>query len=174
MDRLTPIELERIQLPKRLRGYDTHTVERLLNRAATDIETLTTELREVRQNAEFAARELERYKSQEENLQEALKLAQRTAEETRATAHREAELLRERAERDAMELRQKLGDEISREKWELERLRSVRRRYFRELKNLLQGHLEELGEAGQQAELPLDSAEVTSDIALAEKKAMTG
>jgi cell division initiation protein len=93
MERLLPIDLERLQFRRTLRGYDPRSVDDWKTRSATEIETLIKELAAMREACERQSGELETLRAQEDTLKNALVLAQKAADETRALAHKEAELI---------------------------------------------------------------------------------
>lgn len=124
MERILPIDLERLELRRSLRGYDRATVDEWLQKAALEIETLIKELQESRETGERQHAELERHRSQEATLKEALLLAQKAADETRAVAHREAEQIVERARLDAEAAHRAAADRLERLQDEIGRLRA--------------------------------------------------
>lgn len=146
MERMMPIDLERKKLKKGLRGYDTHEVDALLERAAKEIETLLGELKQTRELSERQRAEIETFRAQESTLKEALLLAQRTADETRFTAHKEADLIVEEARRKAADLETQTQTRINDLRWELERLRLDRQRFVTGFRALLESHLREIAE----------------------------
>lgn len=146
MERIAPIDLERVEIPKRWRGLDEDAVRRLLQAAASEIELLRTELQEAEQRREAAERDVEHYRNLETSLQDALVLASQAADDTRANAYKEAELIKQRAEQEVAETRRTLIESTNRERWQLERLRSERqkaearlREFLAEVSALLQG-----------------------------------
>lgn len=93
MERILPIDLERLQFRHALRGYDRGSVDQWMAKSAVEIETLIKELAASREACERQARELETLHAQEDTLKGALVLAQKAADQTRALAHKEADLI---------------------------------------------------------------------------------
>lgn len=144
MDRIMPIDLERPELRRKLRGYEPAVVDRLLNGAAKSLQELLLENAGLREelSRQRAASDLAR--KQEETLKEILVAAQRSADETRSCAHREAEAILEQARQAAMAERLAGQQQLSEARWELERVRSERTRYADEFRALLERHQREL------------------------------
>lgn len=148
MDRIKPVDLERIRLRQVLfRGYDKEEVDELLSRVACELETVLRELRQCQDDNERQRGEIEAYRAQENTLKEALILAQKMADETRASAHKEAELIigetRTKADRLADDLQAKITDL----RWELERLRLEKQKFLSRFRSLLDEYLREVTEA---------------------------
>lgn len=98
MERLLPIDLERLTLRRAFRGYDRASVDQWLAHASAEIETLLHERDEARNANERLMAELGTHRAQEATLKDALLLAQKAADDTRALAHREAEQIIAQAE----------------------------------------------------------------------------
>lgn len=124
MERILPIDLERLELRRALRGYDRASVDEWLHKAALEIETLIKELQAARELGERQRSELEIHRAQESTLKEALLLAQKTADETRALAHREAEHILEHARRCAEDEQRTLDGRLERMRDEISRTRT--------------------------------------------------
>lgn len=146
MERMMPIDLENAKLKKSFRGYDREQVRDMLNRAASEMETLRTEISNAQSIMERQKNEIDGYRAQENTLKEALILAQRTADETRASAHREADVLIAEAERKAREVEQGAQDKISDLRWEIERMRLEKQKFVHSFRALLESHLRDLAE----------------------------
>lgn len=144
-DRLMPLELQRMQIPKRfVRGYSYRFVDELVQRMITELETLLDELKESRGIADSALRELETYRAQENTLKEAIVLAQKTSDETRANAHREAELIIKDARREAAEMEKTIIEETQEIRWNLDRMRQQKSQFEKRWKSLLEEQLDVL------------------------------
>lgn len=137
MDRMMPIDLERVDLRKRVRGYDPGQVHALLARVADEWETLHREVNALREEASRLASANADFRAREDTLKEALLLAQKAADETRANAHQEAERIVADARRKAAEDLRELRDQVS-------RLREERREFEAEFRHLLEGCLAKL------------------------------
>lgn len=144
MERLKPIDLDRAQLRRAMRGYDRSQVDELLKRAAKEIETLLAEVKAVTEESERARADVERFRAQEQTLKDAIVLAQKAADDTRAAAYREAELINQEAQRASAELQAQTQQRINDLRWEIERLHGEKQRFLKSFKALLQEHLREL------------------------------
>jgi cell division initiation protein len=149
MERLKPIDLHRLQIPRKLRGYCTKTVDETVQKCTQEIESLLDELKEARDIADKALKELERHRSQEETLKEALILAQKTADETRANAHKEAELILQEARRSTSEIEKKAQEDTREIQWQVESLRQQKRQFEKRWKSLIQEQIDLLDHSGE-------------------------
>lgn len=145
MDRMSPLDLERMQLPSAFRGYERKAVQVAFARAAREMEWLLNELKDAKREAAKLYEELERYRGQERQLQDTLKLAQRAADDTRAAAHKEAEAIVELARAEADSMRDRASAATKDVRWELERLRLQRDDFEHKFRALLEAHLHDLG-----------------------------
>jgi cell division initiation protein len=148
MERIMPIDLERAELKRVLRGYDRAQVQTLLQRAAVEMSALRSELDSVIAERNRASQELEGFKAQENTLKEALVLAQRTADETRAGAHHEADIIVEKARQRAAEVETDMQTKINDLRWELERLRLEKQRFLVKYRAILEEQLRDIAEMG--------------------------
>jgi len=137
MDRIMPIDLERARLRKSFRGYETTQVDTLLSESAQSLQALLMENATLREQVERQWKDLERCKLEENTLKDAILLAQKAADETRAAAHKHAESILEEARLAALAERVSVQQQVSELRWDLERLRSDRRRFEDEFKAML-------------------------------------
>ncbi|MCB8932420.1 MAG: DivIVA domain-containing protein [Fimbriimonadaceae bacterium] len=147
MERILPIDLERLEIRRALRGYDRPTVDEWLQKAALEIETLIKEIQASRELCERQRSELEVHRAQEDTLREALLLAQKTADETRAAAHREAEQILDRARLDAGEAHRAAMGRLERVRDEIARTRSEGARLAGALRALAESTARSLDES---------------------------
>jgi cell division initiation protein len=145
MERVTPQDLERSQLPKSLRGYQPEAVDKLLASVSAQMEAQLVEIRRLQQALRDRERELDRFRSQETLMKEALMLANRAAEETRALAQREAETILQAARQEASEIKRSAKESVVALELELERLSEQRRAFEFGFRALLREHLDRLG-----------------------------
>jgi cell division initiation protein len=139
-----PIDMERPNLRKRFRGYDTRMVDALLRGAARSMHELRMENEALRERLAAQFDELERARNQERVVTDVLTHAQRTADETRAAAHRQAEALVEEARLAALAEKINGQRELSECRLDLERLREERVRAEREIRALVERILRDL------------------------------
>jgi len=140
MDRLTPFDIERMQFPKNLRGFDPKAVSAFLLRLSQEQEALLKELKDLQKDQDKSAKGLAAYRDQEGSIAETLKLAQKTADETRATAHKEAELIVAKAHMDAEKIRRDAELAVDRARFELEGVRAQRREFELRFQALLKAY----------------------------------
>jgi len=148
MERILPIDLERVDLKKSLRGYDRTQVQDLMNRAAKEMASLRSELDEAKSENLRMKQELDSLRAQENTLKETLILAQRTADDTRASAHKEADLITEQARQKAVESESQLQTRINDLRWELERLRLDKQKFLNTYRGMLEAQLRDIVETG--------------------------
>jgi cell division initiation protein len=138
MDRIMPIDLERVQLKKSFRGYETSAVDKLIKGSTESLQSLLIENAGLREEVERQRQELDRTRLQENTLKDALLLAQKAADETRAAAHRHAENIIEVARQAALAERIAMQQQVSELRWDFERLRTERKRFEDEFKGMLE------------------------------------
>jgi cell division initiation protein len=156
MERITPLDLQRAELPTAWRGFDKKSVETLLARAAESIEALTKENRRLADSLRQSEADLERFRLQESTLREALVLAQKAADEARSNAQRQADLTMAEAEQQARETRRQAHESVRALTWEAERLKEQRSHFESAFRALLQEHLARLDAIGRAAVVALE------------------
>jgi cell division initiation protein len=132
-----PIDLERVQLRKSFRGYETSSVDQLIKGSAESLQLLLVENAGLREEVERQRQELDKTKLQENTLKDALLLAQKAADDTRSAAHRHAENIVEEARQAALAERISLQQQVSELRWDIERIRSEKLRFEGEFKAML-------------------------------------
>jgi len=142
--RLTVLEIETKKFRRRLRGYDPVAVDAFLQEVAAHYEEVLTENRQLREELIGLREEVQRYRTLEHTLKEALVLAQKSADETRANAHREAELILREARLQAEQIHQEAEARRQQLLQEIEALEQRKRSALLELRSLLLAHLQAL------------------------------
>lgn len=148
MERMMPLDLERAELQKALRGYEVTQVQALLQRAAKEMATLRSENETAQTELVKLRQEVERFRSQENTLKEALILAQRTADETRASAHKESDLILEEARQKSADVETSMQSKINDLRWEIERLRLDKQKFLNSYRGMLEAQLRDIAEMG--------------------------
>jgi len=138
MDRIMPIDLERADLRKRLRGYDPKAVDTLRMQAAAEMELLRKELSEANAELDRLRAEVQGTRAMENTLKEALILAQKTADETRAQANRDADSI-------IHDARRKAAEDLRELRAEADRLREDNAAFEASFRSTLESHLARLG-----------------------------
>lgn len=110
---LTPLDIENKRFSKQMmNGYSVEEVDEFLDEIGVDYAKKNRELLEASKKIEDLNRDLERYRSLEETLQNTLVMAQSTAEEVKNVAKQQAEQLvaeaKSTAEKEANELEQQI------------------------------------------------------------------
>ncbi|MBL8065780.1 MAG: DivIVA domain-containing protein [Chthonomonadaceae bacterium] len=160
MEKLTPIELERAQLPRGLKGYRVEAVDKILSSASQQIESQLLEIRRLNSILKAAECELEIFRAQEGTLKSALVLTQKNCDEARANAHSEAASIIEEAKLEAKELKRQANDSLLAVRFEIERLESDKRAFAARYRALLNEHLERIEcEAPRHAVLQVEERE---------------
>lgn len=144
MERLSPIDLERTQLPKAMRGYEPGAVDALVQRAARELEEMLSENKNLRSEVYEMTRDLKRYRDQETMLTEALVLAQKTADEVKSAAKKEAELIVQEARQNAADLVREADHQKQNAFWEVEKVRQQQVSFETRFREILEEHLSHL------------------------------
>lgn len=145
MERIMPVDIDNIDLPKAFRGYAVEEVDEFKQRARETIESLLDENDRLKSQIAAQQMQIEGVKAQENTLKEALILAQRTADETKALAYRAADAIREEARQAAVSEKLQSQREADDLKWEVEKLRTQRSRFNDEFRALLDRYQRDLG-----------------------------
>ncbi|MGI6604542.1 MAG: DivIVA domain-containing protein [bacterium] len=118
---LTPLDIQKKEFHRRLRGYSETEVDEFLDQVLEDYELLYRQNANLKEEVSRLRSEVERYTNLEETLKNTLLVAQKTADENRANAVREAELIVQEAKAQARA-------EVERGKRTLAELEAERRR----------------------------------------------
>ena len=115
---LTPLDIENKRFSKQMmNGYSVEEVDEFLDEIGVDYAKKNKELLEVSKKVEDLNKDLERYRSLEETLQNTLVMAQSTAEEVKNVAKQQAEQLvaeaKSLAEKEANDLEQQIKGSYS-------------------------------------------------------------
>lgn len=98
---LTPMDIHNHEFKKSFRGYDENEVDDFLDRIVSDYEKILRENEKLKERTNLNEKELNHYKSLEQNLQDTLLVAQKTAEEVISSARKTAKEIRENATNEA-------------------------------------------------------------------------
>ena len=110
---LTPLDIENKRFSKQMmNGYSVEEVDEFLDEIGVDYAKKNKELLETSKKVEDLNKDLERYRSLEDTLQNTLVMAQSTAEEVKNVAKQQAEQLvaeaKSTAEKEANDLEQQI------------------------------------------------------------------
>lgn len=98
---ITPLEIQNHEFKKSFRGYNENEVDEFLDRIVADYEKVLRENEKLKERAGVNEKEITHYKGLEQNLQDTLLVAQRTAEDVVNAARKNAKEIRENAANEA-------------------------------------------------------------------------
>ncbi len=90
---ITPIDIQQHQFKSQIFGYDKASVDRFLELVAEEIERLTRQQQEVKEDLSRARASLAEMRERESTLKETLMTAQKVTEDLRSNARKEAEVI---------------------------------------------------------------------------------
>ncbi|HVT61189.1 MAG TPA: DivIVA domain-containing protein [Thermoanaerobaculia bacterium] len=134
---LTPLEIQKMRFPQRMRGYEPAEVERFLTLMAEELTNRLSELEKLERENRYFKLRLEETENREHQLQQTLLRAQKVSDEITANARREAELVVKEAELAADKIVQQAIDQTSRIESRINELRALRRELQVKFKNNL-------------------------------------
>ena len=147
---LTPLDIENKRFSKQMmNGYSVEEVDEFLDEIGVDYAKKNKELLEVSKKVEDLNKDLERYRSLEETLQNTLVMAQSTAEEVKNVAKQQAEQLVAEAKSTAEKEANELEQQIIYKKKSLEDLQKQFDIYKAKMESLLISQLELLKEVNK-------------------------
>lgn len=98
---LTPMDIQNHEFKKSFRGYNEDEVDEFLDRIVADYEKLLRENEKLKERAGVNEKEITHYKGLEQNLQDTLMVAQKTADDVLTAARKNAKEIRENAANEA-------------------------------------------------------------------------
>jgi cell division initiation protein len=134
---LTPLEIQRMRFPQKMRGYEAAEVESFLVLVADELAGRLTQIEKLEHENRYYKQRLEEGESREHQLQQTLLRAQKVSDEITANAKREAELTVKEAEMAADRIVQQAIEQSSRIEGKLAELRALRRELQVKFKNNL-------------------------------------
>lgn len=134
---LTPLEIQKMRFPQRLRGCDTAEVESFLGLVAEELAGRLAQVEKLERENRYYHQRLEETENREHQLQQTLLRAQKVSDEITANARREAELTVKEAELAADRIVQQAIDQSSRIESKINELRTLRRELQVKFKNNL-------------------------------------
>jgi cell division initiation protein len=134
---LTPLEIQRMRFPQRMRGCDTGEVESFLTLVADELTGRLAQAEKLDHENRYYKQRLEEAESREHQLQQTLLRAQKVSDEITANARREAELTVKEAEMTADRIVQQAIEQSSRIESKIGELRALRRELQVKFKNNL-------------------------------------
>src|SRR6202035_550518 len=134
---LTPLDIQKMRFPQKMRGYDPTEVENFLSLVAEELSTRISQLDKAERENRYYRQRLEETENREHQLQQTLLRAQKVSDEITANAKREAELTIKDAEQAADRIVQQAIDQSSRIEGKINELRTLRRELQVKFKNNL-------------------------------------
>ena len=134
---LTPLEIQRMQFPRRLRGADEAEVSSFLALVAEELAGRLAQMEKIERENRYYKQRLEETENREHQLQQTLLRAQKVSDEITANAKREAELTLKEAELAADKIVQQAIEQSSRIESKMTELRTLRRELQVKFKNNL-------------------------------------
>ncbi|MDP9122133.1 MAG: DivIVA domain-containing protein [Acidobacteriota bacterium] len=134
---LTPLEVQKMRFPQKMRGYDTSEVESFLSLIAEELVVRLAQIERVERENRYFKQRLEETEHREHQLQQTLLRAQKVSDEITANAQREAELTVKEAEMAADKIVQQAIEQSTRIESKINELRTLRRELQLKFKNNL-------------------------------------
>jgi cell division initiation protein len=141
MSRLTAMDVEQQEFPRKMRGYDPQDVRLFLRSVAEEIERLHLENGQLREQVGAARTALDEFRRREQMLQQTLVTAQSMSGEMKEKARAEAELVVRRARLGAERMLQQAQDQLARLESEISRCKLERELFERRLRGTIEEHL---------------------------------
>ena len=134
---LTPLEIQRMNFPRRLRGADAAEVSSFLTLVAEELATRLAQIEKLERENRYYQQRLEETENREHQLQQTLLRAQKVSDEITANARREAEVTVKEAELAADRIVQQAIEQTARFEGKINELRTLRRELQVKFKNNL-------------------------------------
>lgn len=109
---ITPVDIQNKQFPRSIRGYNETEVDEYLGLIVRSMEELIHVNIEVTAKVKDLEIQLERYKSMEKTINDAMVLAQKTSDDMTANANEKAKLIIDRAEDQARKIVEDANNEV--------------------------------------------------------------
>jgi cell division initiation protein len=140
-DRLSAMDIEGQEFPKKMRGYSPEEVRMYLRSVAEEFQHLNLNNQELRQAVANLEEKLEEIQAREEMLQKTLVSAQAMSDDMKESARREAELVVRESRVKGERLLEQAQDQLSRVEAEIGRTRLERNSFDSRLRAILEEHI---------------------------------
>ncbi|HZF07679.1 MAG TPA: DivIVA domain-containing protein [Thermoanaerobaculia bacterium] len=134
---LTPLDIQKMRFPQKMRGYDPTEVESFLSLVAEELAGKVSALDKAERENRYYRQRLEETEQREHQLQQTLLRAQKVSDEITANARREAELTLKEAEIAADKMVQQAVEQSTRIESKISELRTMRRELQMKFRNTL-------------------------------------
>jgi cell division initiation protein len=156
---ITPSDIHNQEFKRGFRGYDEEEVDDFLDLIVNDYETLFRENQQLKDEIELNKKKIEQYQEMENNLQDTLLVAKKTAEEVmqnaklraaeiRDAAIQECENMKLRAQTELAKRQSEVQEDVRREEEKYDAVLQRQRQFLIKIKSLLRTELELLEEDG--------------------------
>ena len=169
---ISPQEIRTVTFDKVMRGYRAEDVDAFLQQVAQDMDQLTAEAEERKEQMltlakkiEEYRKEIENYRNDEDNLKTALLNAQRMGENVIREAKQTAEAILREANIRSDTLTRVAREQVEDQQHELERIKAEISRFKKDVLSMYKQHIELL------SDLPGDEEAVEEEDAVAQEKA---
>lgn len=162
MERITPLELARLDLPRRPLGFSPAAVQDIVERCKEELQLLRDEIGGLRAENQLLQARLDSFVLQERTLTETLILAQRASDDAKSLAHKEADLIREKALQQASDVQRDAEVTIFKLHYEIDRLKREHAQILTRVRSTIEEHLrliEQAEQANVHAIVKLETAE---------------
>jgi len=166
--RITPMDIERQEFPRRIRGYDVDTVRMFLKSVAEEIERVNLENAELLEEIGELRMRNDAYAEREQTLQQTLVTAQNMSGEMKERARSEADLTVREARLTGERMLQQAQDQLARLDAEIGRCKLERDLFERRLRGVIDEHLRMLEERRGDEVRPGDNVHVLPRRAVAD------
>lgn len=139
---LTPAEIIHWQFRRRLFGYSVKDVKDFVQKVSETVAGLMEENRSLKEEQERLLERLQVYQAIEQQLQNALVVAEKTADEIKRQAQREAELIIAQAKNESEQIKANARRQVQTMMDEVEQIKQLRTRLVTELRHMLLSYLE--------------------------------
>lgn len=134
---LTPLEIQRMHFPQKLRGCDAAEVSNFLAQVAEELTGRLSQIDRLERENRYYKQRVEETEGREHQLQQTLVRAQKVSDEITANAKREGELVVKEAELAADRIVQQAIEQSARIEARISELRTLRRELQVKFKNNL-------------------------------------
>ena len=141
---ISPLEIQKKEFSKSLRGYNTEEVDEFLDKLLENYEKIYKQNRELKEQIQLLQEKMQSYKDIESTLNNTLVLAKKTAEEVKSNAEKEKDAILKEATLQAKEILQHAKQRVNQINNQNEELRQQLYLYKIRFKNFLQSQLEYL------------------------------
>ena len=140
-ERITSRDITSQDFRKKVRGYDPEDVQLYLKSLADQIERLTLDNEDLRDELARVRVERDQYRDRERTLQQTLISAQKMAEDVREQAETQSKLLLEEAQLKADRILQRAQEQLGKVEEDISKCRLERDTFERRLRGVIEQHL---------------------------------